>query len=260
LPAERATRAMLDGSQVLGQGLVAASRSTGDRFVKSAHMIFARPASGAAWVDLTLDPLHAGRSFGSVSVSASQAGRECARGLYLMDADPPDFVHHATAMPEVAAPDASTPVALPVRDREVRLADGRNYADPADQGPPRLHVWVRHAAPPSDRAIAQALLAHFCGFYTIGVAMRPHPGIGEALSHRSLSTGVLSLTVHFHEPCSMEGWLLYAHDVLHAGRGACTGTGRVFEQSGRLVASFALEGMLRALDPRAAKVREAERL
>jgi acyl-CoA thioesterase len=77
--------------------------------------------------------------------------------------------------------------------------------------------------------------------------MRPHPGVGQQEAHRSISTGVLSLTVHFHAPCDLQGWMLLDHDALHAGRGLCDGKGRIFDASARLLASFEQEALLRPL-------------
>ncbi len=240
-------RAMVDGSQLLAQALVAARRTADDRFVKSAHMIFARAASAAAPVELHVDPLHAGRSFSSLSVDVRQGERACARGLFLLDTGAPDYVHHAMPMPAVLPPEDATPFAYPVRGREIRIAEGADFRDPDAIGPPRLDAWIRYTAPPDDPALGQALLAHACGPFTIGTSMRPHPGYGEALAHHTLTTGVLSLTVHFHEPSALEGWLLYAHESRHAGRGLCDGDGKIFERGGRLVASFQQAALLREM-------------
>jgi len=253
---EPTTRAMVDGSQILAQSIVAASRTESDRFVKSGHMIFARAASAAEPIDLVVERMHSGRSFSSLSVSALQADRLCARGLFLLDTAVPDFVHHAEPMPELPGPDACDPLELPLRGRELRLLEGSDYASPEAVGPPSLHVWVQYDPTPTDPVIRQALLAHLCGPFTIGVSMRPHAGVGEAQAHRTLSTAVLSLTVRFHEACALDGWLLYSHQGLHAGRGLCDGAGRIFEQTGRLVGSFEQEGLLRPLPPeRSAKTR-----
>ena len=115
-----------------------------------------------------------------------------------------------------------------------------------------LDVWVRYEKSPDERALRQALIAQFCGRHTIGTALRPHAGLGEAQAHRTLSTGVLSLSVRFHADRPLDDWLLYTHDALHAGRGLCDGKGRVFHRGGELLASFELEAMVRPLDAAAA--------
>lgn len=244
-------RAVVDGSQILAQSIVAARRLHPERVVKSAHMIFSRPALAPDDVELRVETSHAGRSFASLLVTAEQGGRLCARGTLLLDTDVPDCIQHAVAMPEAGDPASGTEYDALVEGREVRIVDGGDYADPELTGPARLDVWVRYAAPPPDAALRQALLAQFCGRHTIGTAMRPHAGYGEGAAHRTLSTGVLSLTVRFHDDAPLDDWLLYSHDALHAGRGLCDGKGRIFHGSGRLLGSFELEGMIRPLSEEA---------
>lgn len=244
---EDALRNVVEGSLILGQALVAARRAEGDRFVQSAHMLFARAARVDAPLELGVERVHAGRSFSSVVVTAEQGGRRCAQGLFQLDTDEPDCIRHAAPMPAVADPDASTPYDLPLVGREVRLAGGADFADPEKVGPPNLDVWVRYAHPPGDAELRQALLAEPCGPFTIGTSMRPHAGYGQAQAHQTLSTGVLSLTIRFHAASALDDWLLYAHESVHAGRGLCDGQGRIFERSGRLVATFQQTGLLRPL-------------
>ena len=254
------SRAVVEGSQLLGQAMVAASRAESDRFVKSAHMIFARPASTQAPLELALAGLASGRSFSSLSVRAMQGDRTCAQGLFLLDNDAPDCIRHDPPMPGVAGPEDSERLEMPVVGRDVRIAEGADFAEPDSVGPPRLSVWVRYERAPEDPAIRQAVIADLCGPFTIGTAMRPHVGFGQNQAHRSLSTGVLSLSVHFHAASDLGGWLLYEHDALHAGRGLCDGKGRIFEQSGRLVASFEQEALLRPLPSEVAAAKGSQRV
>ena len=66
--------------------------------------------------------------------------------------------------------------------------------------------------------MAKALIAYFTGHLGISTSMRPHEGIGTALSHITVSTAPMTVTVSFHEPVRWSGWLLYTHE--HPGRGA----------------------------------------
>jgi acyl-CoA thioesterase len=257
---EDQVRAMVEGSQILGQALVAARRAESDRFVKSAHMIFARPVSTQAPLELALDGLASGRSFSSLSVRAMQGDRTCAQGLFLLDNDAPDCIRHDPPMPGVAGPEDSERLEMPVVGRDVRIVEGADFAEPDAVGPPALSVWVRYERAPEDPAIRQAVIASLCGPFTIGTAMRPHAGFGQNQAHHSLSTGVLSLSVHFHAASDLDGWLLYEHDALHAGRGLCDGKGRIFEQSGRLVASFEQEALLRPLPSEVAAAKGSQRV
>jgi acyl-CoA thioesterase II len=98
----------------------------------------------------------------------------------------------------------------------------------------------------------QELLAYATDGFLIGTAMRPHKGVGQAMAHLALSTGVISHTLTFHEPFSAGQWMLMANEVPYAGRGRTYGRAHVFTEDGRLIASFVQDGMVRALSPDAA--------
>jgi len=248
-------RDVVDGSQILAQSIVAACKSVPGKSVKSAHMIFSRAASVNAPLELEADMLHAGRSFASVTVTARQQGKPCARGLLLLDADTPDLIRHQAAMPRVPGPDEAPPYDMGVSGRELRIVGGVYTGDPdAPAGPPELFAWLRYREAPPEPWLNQALVAHFTGHLSIATAMRPHAGIGQSMAHRTLSTGVLALTISFHEPVRADEWMLYAHESPHAGRGLSYARAQIFAADGRLLASFSQEGMIRALDPVAQKL------
>jgi acyl-CoA thioesterase II len=250
-----AGRDVVDGSQLLAQSIVAASKSVPGKSVKSAHMIFSRAASVHTPLQLEADALHAGRSFASVTLTARQDGKRCARGLLLLDRDTPDLIRHQAEMPKVPGPEAAAPYEMGITGRELRIVGGVYTGDPdAPVGPPELFAWLRYREAPPEPHLNQALVAHFTGHLSIATAMRPHPGIGEAMAHRALSTGVLALTISFHDPVRADRWMLYAHESPHAGRGLSYARAQIFAQDGRLLASFSQEAMLRALDPVAKKL------
>ena len=91
--------------------------------------------------------------------------------------------------------------------------------------------------------------------------MRPHKGFGEADAHVTLSTGIMSVSIAFHDDVDVTEWLLYANPSTYAGRGLAQGEGRVFTQDGRLVASYSVQAMIRgfARDPNAARPRRHQR-
>jgi acyl-CoA thioesterase II len=82
--------------------------------------------------------------------------------------------------------------------------------------------------------------------FLIGTAMRPHPGVGQALAHVAISTSVITQTLTFHDEFDASSWLLLAHHSPEAGRGRSFGRADVFTPDGRLVASFCQENMIRA--------------
>jgi acyl-CoA thioesterase len=64
----------------------------------------------------------------------------------------------------------------------------------------------------------------------------------------TLSTGVISHTITFHEPAPASEWLLLSHHSTYAGHGRCYGTANVYRPDGTLVASYAQDGMIRPLE------------
>lgn len=228
------------GGQLMAQAVMAALAGADGKRVKTVHTVFARSGRPDAPVDIAVEPLHSGRAFASSTVTISQGDRLCTRSLVLLTADEPDFIRHADAAPTVAPP----------TDEEgdgwqVQVVDGVDVSDPEAVGPPELDVWVRFAGAPDDPAVDQALLAFATDGFLIGAAMRPHAGVGQSQAHVSVSTGVVSHTLTFHEPCSAGEWLLLAHRSSYVGRGRGYGQAHVFRGDGVLVASFVQDAMIR---------------
>jgi acyl-CoA thioesterase-2 len=236
------------GGQLLGQSIVAALADQDGKSVKTVSTIFARSASYAAPLEITVDRMHAGRAFASSTVSIAQGDRLCARSLVLLSADEPDFIRHADPPPKVPGPDACKPAGEHVGGWEIRIVGDVDVSDPDLVGPPELDVWTRFAGAPDDPAIDQALLAYATDGFLIGTAMRPHAGVGQSQAHRTLSTGVISHTLTFHEPCSAGEWMLLSHRSAYAGRGRCYGRANVFRADGTLAAAFVQDAMIRPLE------------
>ena len=232
------------GGQLLAQSLIAALAGHGAKRAKTLHTVFARAASPDAPLDITVDPMHAGRAFASSTVTISQGDRLCTRSIVLLTADEPDFIRHADHGPAWAPPDTE-----PGGEWQVQIVGDVDIADPDLVGPPELDVWTRFPGAPDDPAIAQALLAFATDGFLIGTAMRPHPGVGQSQAHRSLTTGVVSHTVTFHEPFTAADWLLLAHRSPHAGHGRSYGRADVFTPAGDLVASFVQDALIRPMPP-----------
>jgi acyl-CoA thioesterase len=237
------------GGQLLGQSIVAALAGQEGKAVKTVHTLFARGASPGSPLELAVDRVHEGRSFASSSVTISQGGRTCTRSLLLLSADEPDLIRHADSPPPVPGPDRCEPASHGSKDWEIRIVGGVDVGDPDAVGPPELDVWSRFAGAPDDPALDQALLAYATDGFLIGTAMRPHAGVGQVQAHRTLSTGVVSHTLTFHEPCAAREWVLLSHRSSYAGHGRCYGRANVFRADGTLVASFVQDGMIRPLPP-----------
>ena len=206
-------REVVFGGQLLAQAMEAARRHQPQKSVKSIHMIFSRAASVKVPLEVSVETTHACRSLGSATVSFAQGGRVTARAMLLLDAGEPDLIRHGPPMPSVAGPAASRLVEHPLQEQwELRLVGDADVDDPAVVRPAELAVWTRWRGAPHDPAVGAQLLAYATDGFLIGTAMLPHEGIGQSMAHDTLSTGVLSHTLSFHEPFSANEWLLLAHE------------------------------------------------
>jgi acyl-CoA thioesterase II len=236
------------GGQLLAQSIVAGRAGHDDMAVKTVHTVFARGGRPDEPVDITVDRMHDGRTFASSAVTISQGERLCTRSLVLLSADEPDVIRHADPAPPVALPTGGAG-SHGSTDWLIEVVGDVDIADPDAVGPAELDVWTRFVDVPTDAATGQALLAFASDGFLLGTAMRPHPGVGQSQAHVTLTTGVISHTLTFHEPFDANDWLLMSHRSPSAGRGRTYGRADVFRADGQLVASFVQDGMIRPRAP-----------
>ncbi|HEX3332723.1 MAG TPA: acyl-CoA thioesterase domain-containing protein [Acidimicrobiales bacterium] len=239
-------RPVVEGSQMLGQSIVAAGRMAPGRRVVSSHLVFLRGADARRPLTFELTELTAGRTFTGLAAQVLQAGRLCAAGTLLLDVTAPDLVRHAPAAPDVPGPYDCPPYDMGVTGRDLRVVDGAYTNDPdAPAGPPVLDCWVRFRDVPDDPALHAGLLAQFAGHVPIAAALRPYRGIGQAQAHRTLSMGINAINLSVHADVRADRWLLYHHDSTFAGDGMTHAECRVHAETGDLVASFTVDAMVR---------------
>ncbi len=245
------TRNVVEGGQMLAQAVVAASKTVPDQRVTSASMIFSKAAAFDEPLDLEVDVLRGGRSFSTVEVRVLQDAKLRSAGLLLLDAGADDTIRGNVAMPDVPGPADAAPIDMRVSGRDLRIVDGAYDPDPDRIGPPEIYAWCRFREDPGPGYLHAALMAQSTTHWTIAAAMRPHAGYGEANAHVTLSTGIMSIAIAFHEPVDVTQWLLYANPAIYSGRGLAQGEGHVFTRDGLLVASYTVQAMIRefARDP-----------
>jgi len=250
-------RPVVEGSQMLGQAIVAAGRCAPGRRAVSAQMVFARAADAALPLVFELDELCSGKTFTALTVSVSQGERRCAAGALLLDATASDVIRHAADPPTVPGPHESQPYDMAVSGREVRVVDGAYTDVPhAAVGPPVIDAWVRFDEVTDDPCIHAGLLAQFTGHMSIAAALRPHAGIGQAEAHRTLSTAVNAIAISFHAAVRADRWMLYHHRSTFAGDGMTHSECSVHDEQGGLLASFYVDAMVRRFYGGAAEMDE----
>lgn len=244
-------RNVVEGGQLLGDAIVAACKTVPGQRVVSGYVTFSKAASFDKPLDVATEALRKGRNFSTVEVRIAQDGSFRSGGLLLLGAESESVIQHHAPLPELGRPEDAVALDMGVAGRELRVVDAAYDPDPDRVGPPEIYVWCRFRDDPGPQYLHAALLAQSTTHWTIAAAMRPHPGFGEADAHRTLSTGVLSCAIAFHDEFDVRDWLLYANRAVYSGRGLAHAEGRVHAQDGRLVASYSCEVMIRrfATDP-----------
>lgn len=246
-------RDVIDASQLLAQAAVAATKSVPGKSVRRMSGTFCRPVKAALPIDFAVDVLQDGRTFATAVITATQrdpqSGRDkaCAAITVLLDVPSADVIRHPVTAPD-SAPEDAIPYDMPLPGRELRLVGLGDPNDPDEVGPPRIEAWLRYDPVPDRADLKKALLAHFTGHLSISTTMRAHAGIGTSMSHDSVSTAVMAIDISFHEPVDWTGWIRYDHESTAVGAGMSYVRGQVRDESGRLIASFAQDGLLRNFD------------
>ena len=109
--------------------------------------------------------------------------------------------------------------------------------------PPFQHVWFRLIAPaPDDPVMQRAMLAYASDFHLIGTTTFPH---GISYLQKNVQMASLDHALWFHRPFRVDEWLLYSCDSPTAQGARGLARGMIYDESGRLVASTAQEGLIR---------------
>ena len=252
-PNAESGHAVIFGGQLLGQSIAAGLAGHEGKRVKTVHTVFARGGAPDAPVEIAVDRMHTGRAFASSAVTISQGERLITRSLVLLSAEEPDLIRHGERMPDVPGPDDCGPT-TGMGPWEVRVVGGVDISDPDQVGPPELDAWSRFVGAPGDPATDQALLSFATDGFLIGTAMRPHAGVGQSQAHVTLSTGVITHTLTFHEPHPAREWALLSHRATYAGHGRSYGRADIFGRDGTMVASFVQDAMIRPREGAAGKL------
>lgn len=255
------------GGQVLGQALMAASRTVEDRAAHSLHAYFLRPGDHRLPIDYEVHRVRDGGTFSVRRVIARQEGKEILTGSMSFQVEESGF-DHQDVMPE--APDFNTlqsehTLALMMkqyipehrrekftRDRpiEIRPVDPMNPLKP-EQREPHKQAWFRAQGDlPDDPVLHRCLLAYSSDFGFLGTSLNPH---GVTFMNREMQVASLDHAIWFHRDVRMDDWLLYDTDSPSASGGRGFNRGNIFNREGVLVASTAQEALIRRRAPKTSK-------
>ncbi|KQO54280.1 MULTISPECIES: acyl-CoA thioesterase II [unclassified Methylobacterium] len=248
------------GGQVLGQALVAASRTVeASRPAHSLHAYFILGGDPAAPIDYAVERIRDGRSFATRRVLAHQHGR----AIFTLSASfhiEEDGALHQAGMPDVPPPEAlldapalaaAAGPAIPATMRaylgratpiELRPVEVERYLS-RDPREPRFHVWMRaRERLPDEPALHRAVLAYASDLMLLDATLIPH---GKTVFDASIQSASLDHALWFHRSFRADDWLLYVHDSPSASGARGFARGSLFTRRGELVASVAQEGLIR---------------
>jgi acyl-CoA thioesterase-2 len=251
------------GGQVIGQALVAASRTVDGRAPHSLHGYFMLAGDPKVPIIYEVDRIRDGKSFTTRRVVAIQHGHAIFTMAVSFHDDEPSL-DHQMKMPDVPHPQA-LPSDAEIKERilpqlpepvrryyererpiEIRPVEfGRYVAEKPADG--RFNVWIRTTGRlPDDPAIHRCVLAYASDLTLLDTALLPHQ---RSVFDRNILAASLDHALWIHRPFRADEWLLYAQDSpnLHGGRGFARGL--IFAADGTLVASVAQEGLLRERRP-----------
>jgi len=248
------------GGQVLGQALVAASRTVPeDRHAHSLHGYFLRAGDTTTPILYTVDRIRDGRSFTTRRVVAIQHGR----AIFNMSISfqiKEDGLTHQMQMPQ-APPPEELPDEQELRKRwikelppehasafdrerpiEVRPIDPQDLIHPEER-PPHAMSWMKAREPlPDNQRLHQCVLAYLSDWSLLDTATLPH---AVSFLQQQMQMASLDHAMWFHRPFRADEWLLYVQDSPSASGTRGLNRGMIFTRDGELVASAAQEGLMR---------------
>jgi len=254
------------GGQVIGQALVAASRTIETGVPHSLHAYFLRPGDMATPIVYEVDRVRDGNSFTTRRVQAIQFGKPILSMMVSFQREESGLEHQFT-MPEVPPPEslaseqelherwlAETKVPDRVREAlkrelaiEFRRVDPWNPLNPK-KSEPRQYIWFRAAGKlPDNPLLHQCVMAYASDFNLLSTAMRPH---GRSWFAPDMAVASIDHAIWFHRPLRADDWLLYAMDSPTSQSARGLSRGEIFDRQGRLVASVAQENLQRVLSPK----------
>jgi len=247
------------GGQVLGQALVAATRTVEDRDCHSLHAYFLRPGDPRIPIVYEVDRSRDGSSFTARRVVAIQHGQP----IFTMSSSfqvRERGLEHQASMPTVPDPETLKsedewrmeilndlpehvrPWFMRARPIEFRPVDPINRFAKA-KFPPRQILWFRAVGTlPETQAVHQCFLAYASDMTLLDTSLLPH---GFTLFTGALQTASLDHAMWFHRPFRADEWLLYVQESPSASGGRGFNRGAIYRRDGVLVASVAQEGLIR---------------
>ncbi len=248
------------GGQVLGQALMAATRTIEGRSVHSLHAYFLRRGDFEAPIVYEVDRARDGGSFSNRRIIAVQHGEQ----IFNMTASfqkPEEGLEHQSEMPEVKGPDELEDLVDLIKPEWVEQLPGRikrmlTRERPFEVKPvepphfltnkttaPIKHSWIKaKGVVPQHIGLHEALLAYVSDYDLLTTAILPH---GTNLMQSRFQMASLDHAMWFHKPMLIDQWMLFAYESTRSSGARGFARAQIFSQDGLLIASTSQEGLMR---------------
>ncbi|MXW54280.1 MAG: acyl-CoA thioesterase II [Gammaproteobacteria bacterium] len=247
------------GGQFLAQAMEAGVRTVGPgRSIHSLHGYFLRPGNTMLNVDYDVERIRDGRSFSHRRVVASQEGKEMFAmfASWSIPLSSPNY--SGRSMPQVPSasasdysylqfcrdqmPDPEYETTVQSRPMDIRYINPPQDRTPQSRTEDQL-MWMRVSIPVGNRtSLHHAALAYLSDSTLIDHILIPH---GKRWQDSDFEGTSLDHAMWFHCDCDATAWHLFEQSVEWTGDGRGLATGRIFTESGKLVATCAQEGLMR---------------
>ncbi len=232
----------LYGGQVVAQALRAACLTVdATHRPQSLHAYFVRAGDEHQPVLYEVERVRDSRAFATRQVVAYQAGGAILNLIASFHAPEGGTEIEAVVAPaEVAGPEA-----LPDEPTSL-LFERRSMVRRADPEPYEL-AWIRARGDlGADPALHACAFAYLSDEFPLGAALGAHP---QVPIWENVFTASLDHAIWFHRPLRADEWLLFELRGGGVADARGLGTARIFDRSGRHVASIAQEALARDRRP-----------
>ncbi len=245
------------GGQVLGQALVAASRTVEGRQVHSLHAYFLRRGDLSVPIVFEVDRSRDGGSFTSRRVVAIQHGQPILTMSASFQVGEPGLDHQAP-MPAAPPPESLRDLAVVEaeviermphkvsgyfrnqRPFEFRAVSPDDYLT-REKRPASKLVWFRVIGElPDDQSLHRCLLTYVSDYHLLATATMPH-----GVNFLELQVASIDHAIWFHRDLRVDDWMLYVIESPSASGARGFSRGSIYARDGALVATVAQEGLIR---------------
>jgi len=248
------------GGQVLAQALFAAQKTLDNDFkIHSQHAYFLRPGQPQHDIEFKVERVKDGRSFCTRRVTASQLGKPILISS-LSFQKPESGLNHQVPFQPLAdhqglqheherllafGDKIGADMSKRTFEIEYRPTEPFDHASPTPQ-PHRTGIWMRACGSVGDNTLLNTcLLTYMSDSYLLDTSLLPH---GLSYMNRRLQAASLDHALWFYGDFQADQWHYYELECPKTGNARGINFGKIYTESGELIAAAAQECLMRIND------------